>query len=106
MHVLFTCMYEEDPSKMKVLEWPEQFSHYKYVGLTNCTSLTNMINPTNRTFTVDSHKLGQSIQFFSKLHYAIFSAMTMVKEWHTKLTRLLVEIYWGRDGNTLASDAK
>ena len=27
-----TCKNEEDPIKMKVLEWPQHFSHYKSDG--------------------------------------------------------------------------
>ena len=28
MDVLVTCKYEEDPIKMKALEWTQHFSHY------------------------------------------------------------------------------
>ena len=31
MVVLVTCK-NEDPSKMKALEWSQHFSHYKYMG--------------------------------------------------------------------------
>ena len=33
MVCLFTCKNEEDPSKMKVLEWSQHFSHYKSLGI-------------------------------------------------------------------------
>ena len=33
MVVLVTCKNEEDPSKMKALEWSQHFSHYKSMGI-------------------------------------------------------------------------
>ena len=30
---LVICKNEEDPSKMKVLEWSQHFSHYKSMGI-------------------------------------------------------------------------
>ena len=33
IHVLDTCKNEEDDSKMKALEWPQHFSHYKSMGM-------------------------------------------------------------------------
>ena len=30
---LITCKNEEDPSKMKALEWSQHFSHYKSMGI-------------------------------------------------------------------------
>ena len=33
MHVLVICKNEEDPIKMKALEWPQHFSHYKPMGI-------------------------------------------------------------------------
>ena len=30
---LVTCKNEEDPSKMKALEWSQYFSHYKSMGI-------------------------------------------------------------------------
>ena len=32
-HALDTCKNEEDPVKMKSLEWPQDFSHYKSMGI-------------------------------------------------------------------------
>ena len=31
--VLVTCRNEEDPSKMKAIEWSQHFSHYKSMGI-------------------------------------------------------------------------
>ena len=31
MHVLVICKNEEDPIKMKALEWPQHFPHYMYI---------------------------------------------------------------------------
>ena len=33
MHALDTCKKEELPIKMKSLEWPQHFSHYKHIGI-------------------------------------------------------------------------
>ena len=33
MHVCVTCKNEENAIKMKVLEWPQHFSHYKSIGI-------------------------------------------------------------------------
>ena len=33
MVVSFTCKNEEDPLKMKALEWSQHFSHYKSMGI-------------------------------------------------------------------------
>ena len=33
MVVLVTCKNEEDPIKIKALEWPQHFSHYKSMGI-------------------------------------------------------------------------
>ena len=33
MVVFITCKNEEDPSKMKALQWSKHFSHYKSMGI-------------------------------------------------------------------------
>ena len=33
MFGLVICENEEDPSKMKVLDWSQHFSHYKSMGI-------------------------------------------------------------------------
>ena len=36
MDVLVTCKYEEDPIKMKALEWTQHFPHYNPMGAIRC----------------------------------------------------------------------
>ena len=36
MAVLVTCKNEEDPIKMKALEWPHDFPHYNPMGAICC----------------------------------------------------------------------
>ena len=36
MDVLVTCKYEEDPIKMKVLEWTQHFPNYNLMGAIRC----------------------------------------------------------------------
>ena len=33
MDVLVTCKYEDDPIKMKALEWTQHFPHYNYIAI-------------------------------------------------------------------------
>ena len=39
MDVLVTCKYEEDPIKMKALEWSQHFPHYNPMGAIRCHGL-------------------------------------------------------------------
>ena len=49
MVVLVTCKNEEDPIKIKALEWPQGFPHYNPIGAMCCDGSNRKAMDRNRS---------------------------------------------------------